>query len=277
MRITFMQRESGPQEIREGTFENGKLVMTTTAAGQRPPTRIEATVADDTMTGKFNMGQFGDQDFTAKRTAKGAAPTGTTPAAAASASGEPAKPAVDENLEPLRAMFAKKAAAVVKVSRAPAIRDVIALFEQEQVPYVLQGADGLLDDAAVLAGKHPGVLLVPELVREENDGTLVDVPARMAALGLPVAIGSSECRGARNLPVHAAYAVRYGWAPEDALAAMTTVPARLFQLDDVGSLQKGKDADFVVFSGSPFEPSSRVLLVVVDGEIVVDHRAEVRR
>jgi imidazolonepropionase-like amidohydrolase len=55
------------------------------------------------------------------------------------------------------------------------------------------------------------------------------------------------------------------------------VPARLFQLDAVGSLQKGKDADFVVFSGSPFEPSSRVLLVVVDGAVVVDHRAEVHR
>ena len=72
----------------------------------------------------------------------------------------------------------------------------------------------------------------------------------MSALGLPVTLGSSECRGTGNLPLHAAYAVRYGWSAEDALAAMTTVPARTFHLDDVGSLQKGRDADFVVFSGS---------------------------
>ena len=56
-------------------------------------------------------------------------------------------------------------------------------------------------------------------------------------------------------------------------------PRRLRRLQpgSLGSLQKGKDADFVVFSGSPFEPSSRVLLVVVDGEVVVDRRAEVRK
>ena len=38
----------------------------------------------------------------------------------------------------------------------------------------------------------------------------------------------------------------------------------MFQLDDrVGSLEKGKDADFVAFSGNPFELTSRVVLVGV--------------
>jgi len=46
-------------------------------------------------------------------------------------------------------------------------------------------------------------------------------------------------------------------------------------LDDrIGSLRRGKDADFVVFTGNPFEMTSRVLLVVSDGHIVVDQRSK---
>jgi hypothetical protein len=33
------------------------------------------------------------------------------------------------------------------------------------------------------------------------------------------------------------------------------------------------DADAAVFDGDPLEPSSRVLLVVVDGKVVLDRRA----
>ena len=67
--------------------------------------------------------------------------------------------------------------------------------------------------------------------------------------------------------------MRYGLSPADALAALTSWSARAFHIDDrVGTLGKGKDADLVVFSGNPFEPQSRVLLVVCNGTVVVDHR-----
>ena len=84
---------------------------------------------------------------------------------------------------------------------------------------------------------------------------------------------ASNSSGARFLPLHVAYAVRYGLSPADALAALTLWPAKAFKLDDrIGSLEKGKDADFVVFSGDPFEPQSRVLLVVCNGTVVKDNR-----
>jgi imidazolonepropionase-like amidohydrolase len=37
-------------------------------------------------------------------------------------------------------------------------------------------------------------------------------------------------------------------------------------------LKRGKDADFVVFSGNPLEMTSQVQLVVVNGKVVVDNR-----
>ena len=46
--------------------------------------------------------------------------------------------------------------------------------------------------------------------------------------------------------------------------------------EHIGSLEKGKDADLVVFSGNPFEPMSRVLLVVCNGRVVVDNREQAR-
>ncbi len=279
VQITFGPNQLPAGEIADGSFENGKLKVTFRMG--RNEVNLEADVSGDTMTGKLPLGPGGARDFTATRTSKtpGAAPAArpATGGAGTTGSGEPQKPNVDENLEPIRAVIGKRAAAVIRVTRPAAVADVIALFEQEQLPYVLHGADGVLDDRSVLAGKQPGVILGPELVRDESDGSVTNLAARMAALGLSVAFGTGECRGARNLPLHAAYAVRYGLPPEDALAAMTSVPAKLFRLDDrIGTLQKGKDADFVVFSGAPFEPTSRVLLVVVNGDVVVDRRTEAR-
>ena len=61
------------------------------------------------------------------------------------------------------------------------------------------------------------------------------------------------------------------------MQALTLWPAQAFHLDDrIGSLEKGKDADLVVFSGNPFETQSRVLLVVCNGRVVVDNREEVQ-
>jgi imidazolonepropionase-like amidohydrolase len=67
--------------------------------------------------------------------------------------------------------------------------------------------------------------------------------------------------------------MRGGLAFQDALAAVTIVPARMLGVDDrVGSLDVGKDADLVLWSGEPFQPTSRVVGVLLDGVLVVDPR-----
>ena len=54
---------------------------------------------------------------------------------------------------------------------------------------------------------------------------------------------------------------------------MTIQPARLLGVEDrVGSLEVGKDADLVLWNGEPFEPTSRVIGVIVDGVLRVDPR-----
>ena len=46
--------------------------------------------------------------------------------------------------------------------------------------------------------------------------------------------------------------------------------------DRVGSLEPGKDGDLVLWSGEPFEASSAVIGVLVDGHLVLDPRASAR-
>ena len=60
-----------------------------------------------------------------------------------------------------------------------------------------------------------------------------------------------------------------GLGTDDALAGLTATPAKLLSIDKrVGTLAIGKDADLVVLSGPPFELSTRVLAVMIDGQWV---------
>ena len=71
------------------------------------------------------------------------------------------------------------------------------------------------------------------------------------------------------------YAMRGGLPFDAALAAVTINPARMVGVDNrVGSIEVGKDADLVLWSGTPFEPTSRVIGVLLNGELVLDPRPE---
>ena len=69
----------------------------------------------------------------------------------------------------------------------------------------------------------------------------------------------------------AGLAVRAGMSPEAALYAMTMAGAKMMDLEDrVGSLEPGKDADFIVLSGDPLSVYTRVEQTWVEGVKVFD-------
>jgi imidazolonepropionase-like amidohydrolase len=68
-----------------------------------------------------------------------------------------------------------------------------------------------------------------------------------------------------------ALAVRAGMSRDGALKALTISGAKMLDLDArVGSLEPGKDADFVVLSGDPFSVYTQVLETWVEGKKVFD-------
>ena len=69
----------------------------------------------------------------------------------------------------------------------------------------------------------------------------------------------------------AGLAVRAGMSREKALYALTLAGARMLQLDTrIGSLERGKDADFVILSGDPLSVYTRVEQTWVEGRKVFD-------
>lgn len=75
-----------------------------------------------------------------------------------------------------------------------------------------------------------------------------------------------------RLNQEAAKAVKYGGVPEDkALELVTINPARQLHLDDrMGSIEKGKDADFVIWNGNPLSVYSACEQTWIDGRRYFD-------
>ena len=91
--------------------------------------------------------------------------------------------------------------------------------------------------------------------------------------GIPTALSAQDLREEDGLARQAMYAVRAGLTPEKALESVTLTPARLLGIDkEVGTLEAGKRADLVIWSGEPLEATSRPLLVVIGGKTVYDGR-----
>ncbi len=90
--------------------------------------------------------------------------------------------------------------------------------------------------------------------------------------GVVVSFNSDNAELARRLNLEAAKAIKYGSvSPEEALKFVTLNPARQLHVDDhVGSLEPGKDADLVVWSGSPLSTFSRCEQTWVDGRRYFD-------
>jgi len=74
-----------------------------------------------------------------------------------------------------------------------------------------------------------------------------------------------------HLMTSAIYAVKEGFSETQALKAITINAAKHLGVDkQVGSIEDGKDADFVVWDGDPFDLRSEVVATYINGEIVFE-------
>ncbi|HEX9030288.1 MAG TPA: amidohydrolase [Streptosporangiaceae bacterium] len=124
--------------------------------------------------------------------------------------------------------------------------------------------------ADIIAARGTPVVIGPLLTSrskvELRNRSMVN-PARLARAGVTIAITTDHPVVPINFLVHqAALAVKDGLDRETALRALTINPARIVGVDNrLGSIEPGKDADLVIWSGDPLDVLSRAERAFIDG------------
>jgi imidazolonepropionase-like amidohydrolase len=168
---------------------------------------------------------------------------------------------------------------VLNVDRASDIQEAISITKAYGIKLVVAGGAEAWEVAAELAAAKVPVLTgtldnIPQTF--EQLGHRQDNIVLLRKAGVTVAlIGNSGEEdtspfNVRNIRQDAGTAVAYGLSWDEALRAITLAPAEIFGVaEHVGTLQAGRDANVVVWSGDPFEFSTRPVAVLVHGVAVL--------
>lgn len=188
------------------------------------------------------------------------------------------RPARDLELEALASVLDRKIPLLVTVNRSQDIVSALRLAGEFAIRIVLDGAaeSYLVMDEIRRAGVP--VILHPTMARafDERENLSFETAAKLRAAGIAFALQSGYegyVPKTRVVLFEAGLAAANGLSFTDALAAITIDAARILGVDGrVGSLAKGKDGDVALFDGDPFEYTTHVTGVVIDGELVSDQR-----
>jgi imidazolonepropionase-like amidohydrolase len=142
------------------------------------------------------------------------------------------------------------------------------VFEQKLDAVLLGVREGWLEADAIARSSVP-VIVDPyenlpddfNSLRSRDDNAL-----RLLRAGARVAFASRETPSeAGQLRFRAGNACARGYPREEALAAITRIPADLFGRRDEGRIAAGARANLVVWNGDPFEPQTWAERMLIDG------------
>jgi imidazolonepropionase-like amidohydrolase len=169
---------------------------------------------------------------------------------------------------------------IMEANRTTEILSAIGLAQEFGFDLILFGAaEGwVVADEIAAAGVPVVTNPIENLPSYDRLAISEEGAGRLAGGGVPVAFTTGVLSGSpalgthnvRNLRLLAGAAVRNGMPYADALRAITLTPAEIWGVaDEAGSIEVGKEADIVVWSGDPFEPLSRAEHVFVSGRELV--------
>lgn len=108
----------------------------------------------------------------------------------------------------------------------------------------------------------------------ETDRSRLHTMKALLDAGIETALTAHELREEDGLARQAMYAIRYGVGLASVTRSVTQTPAKLLGLErEIGTLETGKQADVVVWSGKPFEATSKPVVVLINGQVVFDRRS----
>jgi imidazolonepropionase-like amidohydrolase len=159
---------------------------------------------------------------------------------------------------------------VIFVDRASDIESALRLAKDWKLKLILASVNEGWKVADQIAAAKVPVLLNPmdDLPASfESVGATLENAARLHKAGVTFAFMTGDAHNARNLKQEAGNAVAYGLPWDVALAAITSIPARIWGISDrYGTLEPGKDADVVIWDGDPLELSTFADAVFIRGK-----------
>jgi imidazolonepropionase-like amidohydrolase len=173
------------------------------------------------------------------------------------------------DLEALMPVLRGQLPLVVIANRRSDIETALRIAREYKVRLILAGAAEAWTVADRIAAAGVPVLVQPldNIPTYDGLGARYENAALLAKAGVKVALLENDTHNARNLRQQAGNAVAYGMPWAQALRAVTLTPAEVFGVADrYGSLEPGKVANVVVWTGDPFEFSTGVEHVFIRGK-----------
>lgn len=188
-------------------------------------------------------------------------------------------PKRDLRLEPLAKVRKGELTAFFECYRVDDILTALRIIDEFGLKGVLVGCTEGHKVAEEIAKRKVPVIVSPFGVgprRMETQEVTIRNAAVLVSSGVKVIIKGEEAFGVgtiRELPLLAAFAIKGGLDRNLALRAITLNAAEVLGVADrIGSIEPGKDADLVVFSGDPFHYRTVVKSVFIDGKSVYERK-----
>jgi imidazolonepropionase-like amidohydrolase len=174
------------------------------------------------------------------------------------------------DLEALVPVVQGQSPLLVRVSSAADIRQILRLAREERLSIVLEGAEEGWRVASELAAAKVPVIIDAQAALPssfESLGTSLRNAAILNRAGVQVSImGSRDYNNLRQSRMNAGTAVAHGLPYQVAIQSITLNPAKIWGVDkDLGSLEVGKIADVVIWTGEPMEGASYPTSVFIAG------------
>lgn len=188
-------------------------------------------------------------------------------------------PAMPVNLgyEAMRPYLEGKKLVIINARTASAIRAAVAFARKYKLKAALRGASEAWKEARLLKASGIPVILVPA-GRSTLTANTPDMPfdpydtpyasaGWLARAGVKFCFGSGGPAEVMNLGTRVGQHCAYGLSQEDAVKALTLWAAEILGASsELGSLEPGKRGNFMVTDGDPFELTTTMRYVFVEGQ-----------
>jgi len=177
--------------------------------------------------------------------------------------------AAPADLEALLPVLRAQLPLVVYANRRSDIETALRIAREYKVRLILAGAAEGWQIADKIAAAGVPVLVQPldNIPSYDALGVRYENAALLAKAGVKVVLLETDTHKSYDLRQQAGNAVAYGMPWDQALRAVTLSPAEVFGVADrYGSLEVGKVANVVVWTGDPFEFSTGVEHVFIRGK-----------